>query len=216
VNMSRTPAVARYTAADVLRSQRYLLPLLAYAAVLGVLYGGDPGPAPGPWAASALVLYPMAAWLAVVVANSESPEQRPVTVAAAGGFAPVTAATLLVALAGAFVMAAVPVLVPLVVVRYPYAGPVVLVGAFAHVACATTGIAVGLLCARPLVRRIGWSFCLGLTITVVTAVQPGLPPVGTAVQAIVSGGPAPVAEALAGVALAAGAAVVCWAVERRR
>lgn len=212
----RTLAVARFTAADVLRSQRYLLPLLAYAAVLGVLYGGDPGPAPGPWAASALALYPAAAWLAVVVANTGSPEQRPVTVAAAGGYARVTVATMLVALAGALVLAVLPVLVPLTVGRYPYPGPVVLVGLFAHVACAAAGTAVGLLCARPLVQRIGWSFCLALAIVLITAVQPWLPPVGAAVQAIVSGGPVPVGATLLGLALVPVAAAVCWAVERRR
>jgi hypothetical protein len=66
------------------------------------------------------------------------------------------------------------------------------------------------------VRRIGWSFCLALTITVVTAVQPGLPPVGTAVRAIVADGPAPVPDALLGVLLPVGAAVLRWVVERRR
>ena len=64
-DFARTLAVARFLAADVLRSQRYLLPLLVYAAVLGVLFGNDPGPPPGPWAASALALYPLAAWFAV-------------------------------------------------------------------------------------------------------------------------------------------------------
>jgi hypothetical protein len=211
----RTLAVARYVAADVFRSQRWLLPLLVFAAVLGVLYGGDPGAAPGPWAVSALVLYPVAAWFAVVVASAEAPEQRPVTVTAAGGFARVTAGTLLVALGGGLVLAALPVLVPLVG-RYPYPAPVLLVGALAHAACATTGTAVGLLCARPLVQRVGWSFCLGLTIVTVTAVQSWLPPVGSAVQAIVVGGPPPVGEAALGPVLAATAAALSWAVERRR
>ncbi|GAA1246071.1 hypothetical protein GCM10009609_06870 [Pseudonocardia aurantiaca] len=181
-----------------------------------MLYGGDPGAAPGPWAVTALVLYPAAAWFAVVVANAEAPEQRPVTVAAAGGFAPVAAGTLLVALAGGLVMAALPVLAPLVVARHPCPPSVLLVGALAHVACATTGTAVGLLCARPLVRRIGWSFCLGLAIVTITAVQSWLPPVGSAVQAIVAGGPPPVGEALLGPVLAVAAAGVAWAVERRR
>jgi hypothetical protein len=123
---------------------------------------------------------------------------------------------LLVALAGGLVMAATPAFMPLVVGRYPYSAPVLLLGALAHVACAATGTAVGLLCARPLVQRIGWSFCLGLTIVTITAVQPWLPPVGTAVRAIVAGGPPPVGDAVLGVALAGAAAAVGWAVERRR
>ena len=212
----RTLAVARFVAADVLRSQRWLLPVLAFGAVLAVLYGGDPGAAPGPWAVSALVLYPVAAWFAVVVAAAESSEQRPVTVAAAGGFAPVAAGTLIVALLGGFALAALPVAVPLVVGRYPYPLPVVLTGAFAHLACAATGTAVGLLCARPVVARIGWSFCLALTIVTITAVQSWLPPVGSAVQAIVAGGPPPIGEAVLGVVLAVGASALAWAVERSR
>ncbi|OLT10720.1 hypothetical protein BJF78_05330 [Pseudonocardia sp. CNS-139] len=213
---SRTLAVARYVAADVLRSQRWLLPVLAYGAVLGVLYGGDPGPAPGVWPATAFALYPLAAWLALVVANAEAPEQRPVTAVSAGGYGRVAAGTALVALAGGLVMAQLPVLVPLVVPRHPYPAALVLTGLVAHLAAAAAGTAVGLVCARPFVRRIGWSFCLGVAIVTVTAVQPWLPPVGTAVGAIVDGGPPPVASALLAVVLAGAAAAAGWAVERRR
>lgn len=44
----RTPAVAGYLAADMLHSQRYLIPLLLHAIVIGILLGGVPGPPPGP------------------------------------------------------------------------------------------------------------------------------------------------------------------------
>lgn len=213
---TRTLAVARFLAADVLRSQRYLLPLLVYAAVLAVLFGGDPGPPPGPWVASALALYPTAAWLAVVVANAEDPVQRDVTVAAAGGVGPVTTARLLVALAGNVLLVVLPVGLPAVLTRYPHPPSMLLLGAVAHLAAATAGTAVGLLCARPLVLRIGWSFCLAATVVVVTAVQPWLPPVGTAVHALTTVGPPPVAAAAAGLGLAVVAAVAVWAVDRRR
>jgi ABC-type Mn2+/Zn2+ transport system ATPase subunit len=43
--------------------------------------------------------------------------------------------------------------------------------------------------AQPVVERIGWSFCLAVVVVVVTAVQPWLPPVGTAVHALSSRGP---------------------------
>lgn len=213
--VARTVAVARFLAADVARSQRFLLPLLVHGAVLAVLFGGDPGPPPGPWAVSALVVYPAAAWLAVVVANTEGPEQRSVTIASAGGPAPVVAATLLVALAGGLVLAALSVLLPAVVGRYPYPPSVLLAGALAHVACAAAGTAVGLLVARPVIARIGWSFCIGVAIVMATAVQPWLPPAGSAVDALVSGR-LPVAAAVLGVGLAVAAAVVSWAAEVRR
>jgi hypothetical protein len=214
-SVTRTTAVARYLAADVLRSQRFLLPFVVHGAVLAVLFGGDPGPPPGPWAVSALAAYPAAAWFAVVVANTEAPEQRSVTVASAGGPARVAAATLLVALAGGLAIAVLSVLLPAVVSRYPYPPPVLLLGGLAHVACATTGTAVGLLCARPVVARIGWSFCIGAAVVMATAVQSWLAPVGSAVDGLVAGRP-PVAEAVLGIALAAAAAVLTWAVEVRR
>ncbi|GAA5126408.1 hypothetical protein [Pseudonocardia adelaidensis] len=212
--LARTLAVARYLTADVARSQRFLLPLLAHGAVLAVLFGGDPGPPPGPWAASALAVYPAAAWLAVVVANTEAAEQRAVTIASAGGPSRVTAATLLVALVGGLVLAALSVLVPALVSRYPYPPPVLLAGALAHVACAATGTALGLLVARPVVARIGWSFCIGVAVVMVTAVQPWLPPVGSAVEALVSGG-LPLVEAALGVGLVVAAGLVSWAREIR-
>jgi hypothetical protein len=213
---ARTLAVARFLAEDVLRSQRCLLPLLVYVAVLGVLFGGDPGAPPGAWPASALALYPMAAWLAVIVANTEDPVQRTVTVAAAGGVVPVVTGTLLVGLAGDLLLVVLPVGWPVVFGGHPYPPSVLLLGGVAHLACAVTGTAVGLLCARPLVERIGWSFCLGAVIVVVTAVQPWLPPVGVAVRALTTLGPPPVAAAVLSLVLALGAAAVAWTVERRR
>ncbi|SHL17955.1 hypothetical protein SAMN05443637_12032 [Pseudonocardia thermophila] len=96
----RTVACARFLLADVLRSQRVLLPVILCAGALAVLYGGDPGALPAPWAASVLVLYPVATWLALVVANTEDPPARPVVIAAAGGTGRVVVARLALALAG--------------------------------------------------------------------------------------------------------------------
>lgn len=210
----RMLAVARYLTADVARSQRFLLPFLVHGAVLAVLFGGDAGPPPGPWAVSALAVYPSAAWLALVVANTEAPEQRTVTIASAGGPARVTAATVLVAFAGGLVLAVLSVLLPAVVSRYPYPLPVLLAGALAHVACAATGTALGLLVARPVVRRVGWSFCIGVAVVMATAVQPWLPPAGSAVEALVSGR-LPIGQATLGVGLVVVAGVVSWAQELR-
>jgi hypothetical protein len=213
--VARTFAVARFLVAVVVGGQRFLLPLVVHAGVLAVLFGGDPGRAPTPWAASALAIYPVSAWLALVVANAEEPGQRLVTVAAAGGRGPVAAATLLVALAGDLVLVALSVLWPIVTSHYDYVTGVLALGVLGHLACATAGTAVGLLCARPVVRRIGWSFCLAGVVVVVTAVQPWLPPVGTSVQALTSAGAPPVAAAVIGLLAAGLAAVVSWLVDRR-
>jgi hypothetical protein len=206
--------VARYVIDDLLRSQRFLVPVFAYIALLGVLFGGDPGPAPGGWPASALALYAVGAWLAITTANTEDPVQRHVTVAAAGGPWAVARGVLLACLAVDVLLAALATVrpvIPLITHVYPYP-PAELIGGFlAHLAAAATGTAVGLLCARPVIPRIGWSLLVAVTVVVVTGVTPWLPPVGTAVRALET---VPVAlpvvavDALLGLALAGVAAAL--------
>lgn len=208
-------AVARYLAADVVRSQRFLLPVVVYGTVLAVLYGGDPGPPPSSWAASALVLYPVTAWLALVVANTEDPVQRTVTVAAAGGHGAVVAGTLAVALAGDALLVAASVLVPVLFTPYAHPPALVLLGVAGHLACALTGTAVGLLCARPLVTRVGWSLCAGAAVVLLTVVRPEVPPVGTAVRALTNDAGAPLVEVAVATAVLVAAAVVATVVGRR-
>jgi hypothetical protein len=206
--------VARYVLDDLLRSQRFLVPVFGYVALLGVLFGGDPGPAPGGWPASALALYAVGAWLAITTANTEDPVQRHVTVAAAGGPWAVARGVLLACLAVDVLLAALSTvrpLVPLITHVYPYA-PAELIGGFlAHLATAATGTAVGLLCARPVIPRIGWSLLVAVTVVVVTGVTPWLPPVGTAVLALETVPvtvPVVAADALLGLALAGAAAAL--------
>jgi hypothetical protein len=212
----RTWAVARYLAAALALNQAFLIPIVLFGGVLAVLFGGDPGPPPAPWAASAFIAYFVAAWLAVVVANAEDPAERTATIAAAGGCGRVVAGTLLVALAGDAVLVAMAVLWPVLVTHYAYPPAVVLTGVVAHVATTTAGTAVGLLCARPVVRRTGWSFVIGAVVLVLTAVQRWLPPVGTTVRDLAEPlARAPVADAALGLVLAVAAAGVTLLVQRR-
>lgn len=212
---TRTLAVARYVAADVVRSQRVLIPVVVYGVVLAILLSDSVGRPPGVWPATALALYPTAAWLTLVVANIEAPAQRLVTMAAAGGPVRLVTGTLLVALAADAVLVLLSVVVPVVRAADPYPVEAVLSGVLVHVAAATTGTAIGMLCARPLVTRIGWSFLLAVSVVTVTAVQPWLPPVGSAVRALTSDAPPPLGEALLGLLLVAAAAAVAVAVDRQ-
>jgi hypothetical protein len=212
---SRTLAVARYVGADVVRSQRVLIPVVVYGVVLAVLLSDNVGRPPGVWPATALALYPTAAWLTLVVANIEAPAQRLVTMAAAGGPIRLVTGTVLVALAADAALVLLSVVVPVVRAADPYPAEAVLSGVLVHVAAATTGTAIGVLCARPLVTRIGWSFLLAVSIVTITAVQPWLPPVGSAVRALTSNGSPPIGEALLGLLLVASAAAVAVAADRR-
>jgi hypothetical protein len=212
---ARTLAVARYVAADVVRSQRVLIPVVVYGVVLAILLSDSVGRPPGVWPATALALYPTAAWLTLVVANTEAPAQRLVTMAAAGGPVRLVTGTALVALAADAVLVLLSVVVPVVRAADPYPAEAVLSGVLVHVAAATTGTAIGVLCARPLVTRIGWSFLLAVSLVTITAGQPWLPPVGSAVRALTSDAPPPLGEALLGLLLVASAAAVAVAADRR-
>jgi hypothetical protein len=207
----RTLAAARYLLARLALGQAALVPVVAFGAVLAVLFGGDPGPPPAPWAASALAAYPVAAWLAVLVAHVEDPAERSATLADAAGVARVTAGTLLVALAADVLLAVLAVAWPVVVTAYRYPPAMLLTALLAHLATAATGTAVGLLCARPLIRRTGATFVVAGVVLVVTGVQRSLPPVGTTVGALAAGSPAPPAGGAVlgiGLALAASAVVI--------
>ncbi|GAA1238913.1 hypothetical protein [Pseudonocardia alaniniphila] len=212
---TRTLAVARYVAADVVRSQRVLIPVVVYGVALAVVLSDSVGRPPGVWPATALALYPTAAWLTLVVANIEAPAQRLVTMAAAGGPVRLVTGTVLVALAADAVLVLLSVVVPVVRAADPYPAEAVLSGVLVHVAAATTGTAIGTLCARPVVTRIGWSFLLAVSVVTVTAVQPWLPPVGSAVRALTSDAPPPLGEALLGLLFVAAAAAVAVVVDRR-
>src|SRR5690349_17461117 len=136
-------AVARLIAEDVGRSSRFLVPALLFAAVLAVLFGGDPGPLPVPWAASALLLYPVGAWLTHCLAETEDDVQRTVTVSAAGGPAPVAIGVLMASSAGVAVLS----LLALVWGTIASFSSATVGGLFdglcAHLACGLTGVAVG-------------------------------------------------------------------------
>jgi hypothetical protein len=77
-----------------------------------------------------------------------------------------------------------------------------------------TGTAVGLLCARPITRSVGWSVVAGGGALLITGAQPWLPPVGLALREL-GGGLVPTvglavqaALGLALAGLAAGATVI--------
>lgn len=180
-------AVAGMLGEDIARSQRFIVPALLFGTVLAVLFGGDPGRLPEPWAATALLLYPVGAWLTHSVASTEDDVARTVTVTAAGG---VEAVAIGVALAGTAGIAVLSVLAVVwgTIAGLSSAGPGVLLdGLLAHLACGLTGVAVGLVCARPMIRSLGWALVVGLSFVLVTGTQAWLPPVGTAAAALGSG-----------------------------
>lgn len=217
--MRQLTALVRYFGADLLRSQRFLLPLLLFAVLLAPLFNGDPGPPPQLWTITVLLLYPVSCWVAVTVANTEDPVRRQVTIAAAGGAGRVAAGVLLTCLAADLVLVTMAVTWPMVSTGYAFPPAAIGAGVLAHVAAASTGTAVGLLCARPVVHGIGWSALAGAGAVVLTGTQNWLPPVGVAATVLNEPGPGLVTlavQAALGLTLAALATAATVAIHHRR
>ncbi|MBN9758991.1 MULTISPECIES: hypothetical protein [unclassified Pseudonocardia] len=180
-------AVAMLLGEDVGRTERFVAPLVLYAGALAVLFGGAPGPLPAPWAASALLLYPVGAWLAHALAESEDDDSRAVTLSAAGGPWPVAAGVLIAATAGVALLGLLAVVWGVIAAWGTATTGSLLDGLLAHLACGITGAAVGSVFSRPVIRNEGVALIGALVVLVVTGTQPWLPPVGTAAAALGSG-----------------------------
>ncbi|GHG41236.1 ABC transporter [Streptomyces zaomyceticus] len=204
-------ALLRYQTGLLLRSQRWLAPLLLYAAVLGV--GVNVGePVLGALGLASAALLPVTAWSVRICATQEPAAARNVVAAAAGrGRAH---------LAALVTGAALPVLVGAVAVlavtatgdrRGVTALAATTTGLLAAVACALTGAVVGALVSRPFVRAPGWSFAalvLGSLLALVTTGSPAK----HAMTALITGARAATADppwlACAGAVLLAAATAI--------
>ncbi|GAB2868817.1 hypothetical protein GCM10027074_40550 [Streptomyces deserti] len=151
----------RYQAALLLRSQRWLPPVLLYTFFLAVgVRGGQPVLDSLGYAAAALL--PVAAWLVRICVTGEPPAARG-CVSAAVGPARAHLACLLAALAGAVALGAAAILVVTVIsdpadnghrTRVPLAAAGAS-GLLAMLVCALLGTAVGALTTWPLLRSPG-------------------------------------------------------------
>ncbi|MEV1295621.1 hypothetical protein [Pseudonocardia sp. NPDC049635] len=209
-------AVAMLLGEDLARSERFIAPAVLYVAVVAFLFAGDPAPLPEPWAASALLLYPVGAWFAHALAEAEDDVARTVTLSAAGGPLPVAAGVLLAATAGIAALGLVAVVWGVVAAWGTATTGGLLDGMLAHLACGITGAAVGSVFARPLFRSEGVALVAALTFLVVTGTSAWLPPVGTAAASLGTGrgGLGPFGDLLLAVLVAGAALTVVVRVEQ--
>ncbi|NKE58882.1 hypothetical protein FXN61_19535 [Lentzea sp. PSKA42] len=177
-------SLVRYLAADVLRGQRYLAPLLVFLGVMGMLFSTDAGQPLEAYSGSAALLYPIAAWTAVVVATSEDVVRREITVVSAGGRSQVLTAAALVAVSFALVMALVAAVWPVVTNPHPYTFGEFLVGLGAHAVCALLGVGVGLMFARPVFDSIGRTVLAVFSVVVLTYPLGRATPLGWVLDAL--------------------------------
>lgn len=179
-------SLLRYHTDLLLRSQRWLAPLLLYAVFLGVgVRAGEP--VLGALGYTAAALLPVTAWAVRICLNQEPPAARDVVAAAAGRerahLAAVLAAVACAALLGVVAVLGVTAVSDLRRVDRFEAG---ISGLLATAACVLTGSAVGALTTRPLVRSRGWSLAalvLGSLLALVTTGSPAR----SAVRGLITG-----------------------------
>ncbi|MFC8277374.1 ABC transporter [Streptomyces sp. NPDC057271] len=205
-------ALLRYQTDLLLRSQRWLAPVLLYAVFLGVgVQAGEP--VLGALGYTAAALLPVTAWLVRICLGQEPSAARHVVAAPAGRerahLAAVLAAVACAVLLGVVAVLGVTAMSDLRRVDPVRAGAA---GLLATTACVLTGAAVGALTTRPLVRSRGWSLTalvLGSLLALVTTGSPAQ----HAVTALITGSrtatvPLPWPALAAALALAAAAAAV--------
>lgn len=219
-------ALLRYQAANLVRSHRWILPLIAYALLISV-GGGSSGQTPElraqtlasgfDW--SAAILVPVAALLTRSMLTAEPAAAR-ACVAAARGPGRAQFATLIVAFAGAAVLGLAGTCYELVTNGHKTALLVpFLAGLGKALVCALVGSAVGTVFNPPLIRHAGAAL-LSTIAAVVVALVSGISPASAALRgngATVQSAPWPT-----GLPLAAAFALVvvswtisCWLAGRR-
>jgi hypothetical protein len=219
-------ALLSYQIAMLLRSQRWLPPLLLYGVflVVGVEVGQPILDSLG-YAAAALL--PVTAWL-VRIAVTQEPAAARAVVGAAAGTRRAHLATLLSAVVFAAVIGTVGILIVAVISEpknadFTVAVPVLpagTAGLIAAAVCLLLGAAIGALCNRPLLRGRAWSITATVVVSMAALVTSGSP-AKSAVAGLVTGSrsgevhtPGP-ALVLALLVAGAAAGLVCVLTARR-
>jgi hypothetical protein len=169
-------ALLRYLAADVLRSQRWAAPLLAYLVAVAIISPSNRSPLVPTLTMSAAALLPVALWLAVVVNHSEDPVQAHITGVTIGSATRLRLAKLGTAYLACLVLAAAAIGWVVSESADRITGSALAVGAVEHLTTALTGIALGALISRPVLTRAGWTVLAGVGICLAPVLVPGVPP----------------------------------------
>lgn len=169
-------ALVRYVLASVAYSQRYLAPYLVFLAVMGILTDNESGSLLPIYAVAAAAELVCATWLTIVVANTDDPGQRAITVVNGGGFGRVLVASVIVAAAGCVVFTVLGLFFPLTTGSHHMTGAVVAIGTAAMMTGGCTGMAIGLVCARPVIRRTGTMVLSAVAAMFGLLLIPGIPP----------------------------------------
>jgi hypothetical protein len=170
--------LVRYLLADVLRTQRWVAPMLTYLAALMII-GPPTGPVLPTYAMAAAALVPIGMWATVVVFTSEEPAQAAITMSIAGGFRRVWPAKVLAALLSTLVLGyASMIWLTVTSNQYEHLG----VGFVDYTMTALAGVAFGALISRPILTKISWTALLGVAICLAQLLVRQAPPVNAMID----------------------------------
>lgn len=215
-------ALYRYLLTSAALSQRWAPPVLAFFIVMLVGTTSDKGPLLTAYAFNVAVILICSTWLTVAVVNHQDAVQRQVVIVAAGSAWRVLAATVSVTLTGCLLMIGLGVGYPLVNGRHEITAEAIIVGGVAQFAAALTGVAVGLLTSRLVIRRLGVALLVAAAVLVLLLLIRPLPPVSPLLRLLNgTAGPSRVLVRVAGLAclsavlLLVSAAVTQFVADRR-
>jgi len=148
-------AFYRYLLTSVLLSQRYLPPTLIFLAAMAVGTTSDAGPLQESYAFCVLAMLVCTTWLTVSIVNHEDPTQRKITLVMIGDSFRVLAITIAVVLTWSVPLLVIGLVYPIVTGNHTVTAGALTIGAVAQLSAAMIGIAIGLLCSRLAIPRIG-------------------------------------------------------------
>ncbi|RZT12034.1 hypothetical protein EV649_7690 [Kribbella sp. VKM Ac-2569] len=148
-------ALYRYLLTSVLLSQRYLPPTLIFLAAMAVGTTSDNGPLQSSYSFCVLAMLVCTTWLTVSVVNHEDPTQRKITLVMIGSSLRVLTTTVAVVITWCVPLLVIGLVYPIVTGKHVVTAGDLAVGAAAQLGAAMIGIAIGLLCSRLVIPRIG-------------------------------------------------------------
>lgn len=148
-------ALYRYLLTSVLLSQRYLPPTLIFLAAMAVGTTSDNGPLQSSYSFCVLAMLVCTTWLTVSIVNHEDPTQRKITLVMIGSSLRVLTTTVAVVVTWCVPLLVIGLVYPIVTGKHVVTAGDLAVGAAAQLGAAMIGIAIGLLCSRLVIPRIG-------------------------------------------------------------
>jgi hypothetical protein len=191
-----TVALLRYLTADVLRSQRWVPPVLCFLIAISVGDAGG-GSALSCYGTTSAAMLAIALWLTMVVTGSEDPVQTAITVVTVGGPTRVRLAKIATAYLACLPLVLFAVGWPLLVGGHAANVSAVAAGLVAHLVTALTGVGFGALLSRQVLRHTAWAVLFGVGICVAELAIPDCPPARQLLTALGADHPHHLAAAIA-------------------